>query len=88
MAEHDINSNIKSNMIIQQLQREKKVHMTFRNTLSILQHTSVMYTANPIIMDLNLTVPTPVFKNTQILCADSKNPPVFLSLPVYKITQL
>lgn len=54
--------------------------MTFCNTVSVLQHThthTVMYTANPMIMDLNVTVPTPVIKNTQILCADSKNPPVF-----------
>ena len=63
--------------------------MTFLNTVSILQHThTVTYTANPMIMDIKLTVSNPVFNNTQILCADSKNPPVFLSPPVYKTTHL
>lgn len=81
MAERD--SNSKLNMIIQQ-RKKKDILMTFCNTESILQHTHCNYTANPMIMDLKLTVADPVFKNTQILCADSKNPPVFLSLPVYK----
>lgn len=82
MAEQDINSNIKLNMIIKWLQREKKkkVCMTFLN--SYCNTHTVMYTANPMIKDIKLTS-NPVLENTQILCTDSKTPPVFLSLPVY-----
>lgn len=57
--------------------------MTFLNTVFILQHThTLMYTANPMIKDIRLTS-NPVLENTQILCTDSKTPPVVLSLPVY-----